>query len=58
MSKPKISITRTERTLVKDLLDHYVKNRDFIKVVLNQLSTAILGSPELMEHIHSTQVAA
>lgn len=55
MLKPKIAIGRTERKLVKDLVDHYVKDCSFIKVTLNQLSAAILGSPGLMEHIHSTK---
>ena len=55
MPKPKIAITRTERKLVTDLVDHYVKNREFIEVMLKQLNDAILGSPRLMEHIHSTK---
>lgn len=55
MLKPKISFSRAERKLVKDLVDHYVKNRSFIDVMLKQLSDAILGSSELMKHIHSTK---
>lgn len=55
MAKPKIVISRIERKLVKDLVAHYAKNRGFIEVLLKQLSDAILGSPGLMKHIHSTK---
>ena len=55
MAKPAIAITTAERKLVKDLVAHYVKNRGFIEVLLKQLSDAILGSPGLMTHIHSTK---
>lgn len=55
MAKPAIVITVAERKFIKDLVAHYVKDRDLIKVTLDQLSTAILGSPRLMEHVHSTK---
>jgi putative GTP pyrophosphokinase len=55
MTIPGIKISRAERTLIKNLVAHYVKNRSFIEIMLKQLSDAILGSPKLMAHIHSTK---
>jgi len=53
--KPRITISRAERNLAKSLVNHYVKNRNFIEVMLRQLSEAILGSQNLMTHVHSTK---
>jgi len=55
MPTPKIAGNRIERKLIKDLVAHYVKNKGFIEVMLKQLGEAILGSPKLMEHVHSTK---
>lgn len=55
MPKPRITISRDERNLVNHLVRHYVENRNFIEVMLKQLSEAILGSPNLMAHVHSTK---
>lgn len=55
MLNPKISVSRDERRLIKDLVAHYIKHQGFIKVMLNQLSEAILGFPDLMKHVHSTR---
>lgn len=55
MSAPKITINRNERKLVRDIVDRYVNDQGLIKVTLDQLSAAILGSPGLREHIHSTK---
>jgi putative GTP pyrophosphokinase len=55
MTIPGIKISRAERALIKNLVAHYVKNRSFIEIMLKQLSDAILGSPKLMAHIHSTK---
>lgn len=55
MPIPRIKISRGERVLIKDLVAHYVKNRSCIEVMLKQLSDAILGSPKLMAHVHSTK---
>lgn len=55
MQKPGIVISNTERKLVKTLVAHYVNNRSFIEVMLKQLADAILGSPKLMAHVHSTK---
>src|SRR5258708_31469629 len=56
MPKFKISITKAERKLVNGLVDHYVKNKSFIEIMLKQLGDAILGSPKLMVHVHSTKL--
>jgi ppGpp synthetase/RelA/SpoT-type nucleotidyltranferase len=55
MPKNLVSISRAERKLVETLVAHYVENRPFIEVMLKQLSDAILGSPKLMAHVHSTK---
>jgi len=34
---------------------HYRSNQGFVEVMLKQLSEAILGSPGLMAHVHSTK---
>jgi putative GTP pyrophosphokinase len=52
---PKLSISSAERRLVTKLVDHYVANQGFVEVMLKQLSNAILGSPQLMTHVHSTK---
>lgn len=51
----KIKFSKSERDLVKRLVAHYEKNQNFIAIMLNQLSEAILGSPQLMAHVHSTK---
>jgi len=48
-------LTKNERNLIKRLVAHYEKNQGFIQVMLNQVSEAILGSPDLMAHVHSTK---
>jgi ppGpp synthetase/RelA/SpoT-type nucleotidyltranferase len=55
MPIPQIKITKGEQLLIKNLVAHYVKNRSFFEVMLKQLSDAILGSPKLMAHVHSTK---
>jgi putative GTP pyrophosphokinase len=50
-----IRITKAERALVKRLVAHYRNNQGFVEVMLKQLSEAILGSPALMAHVHSTK---
>ena len=55
MSLPEIKISEAEHVLIKNLVDHYLENRNFIEVMLKQLSDAILGSPKLMAHVHSTK---
>jgi len=55
MPEPGITINSAERNLIKSLVAHYVKNRSFVEVMLKQLSDAILGSPALMAHVHSTK---
>lgn len=56
MPKSEISISKAERKLVDGLVAHYVKNQAFIEVMLKQLGDAILGSPKLMAHVHSTKL--
>lgn len=56
MPKPGIAISAAERKYVKGLVAHYIKNRDFVGVMLKQLGDAILGSPKLMTHVHSTKL--
>ena len=48
-------LTLGERQLLTRLLARYDANRDIIEVMLKQLSDAILGSPALMTHVHSTK---
>lgn len=55
MLKSEISISKAERKLVDGLVAHYVKNQGFLEVMLKQLGDAILGSPKLMAHVHSTK---
>lgn len=55
MAKSAMAITSGEQKLLKDLVDHYVKNRGVIGGLLKQLRDGILGSPRLMAHIHSTK---
>ena len=55
MPKLRITISRAERNLVNNLVNHYVENRNFLEVMLKQLSEAILGSPNLMAYVHSTK---
>jgi len=55
MPIPEIKISRAEQALIKNLVAHYVKNRSFIEVMLKQVSDAILGSPKLLAHVHSTK---
>ena len=50
-----IRITKSDRDLIRRLVSHYKENRGFIEVMLKQLSEAILGSPRLMAHVHSTK---
>ena len=51
----KNSLTLGEQKLLTRLLARYDANRDIIEVMLKQLSDAILGSPALMTHVHSTK---
>jgi putative GTP pyrophosphokinase len=53
--KSELKFNKTERDLVKRLVAHYVNSQSFIEVMLKQLSEAILGSPKLMAHVHSTK---
>jgi putative GTP pyrophosphokinase len=55
MPIPGIKISRGEQILIKNLVTHYIKNQNFIEVMLKQLSDAILGSTKLMAHVHSTK---
>lgn len=55
MVKNDVKITKDERDLIKRLVAHYVKNQSFVEVMLKQLSDAILGSADLMVHVHSTK---
>ena len=48
-------LTLGEQKLLTRLLARYDANRDIIEVMLKQLSDAILGSPALMTHVHSTK---
>jgi len=48
-------LTKKERDLIKRLVAHYEENRGFIQVILDQVSAAILRSPDLMVHVHSTK---
>lgn len=50
-----INITAKERDLIKRLVTHYENNRNVVEIMLKQLSDAILGSPALMAHVHSTK---
>jgi len=50
-----IKVTKTEKDLIERLVAHYAANQAFLGVWLNQLSEAILGSPRLMAHVHSTK---
>jgi ppGpp synthetase/RelA/SpoT-type nucleotidyltranferase len=53
--KANTKLTKAERNLIKRLVAHYQENQAFIQVMLNQVSEAILGSRDLMTHIHSTK---
>jgi putative GTP pyrophosphokinase len=55
MSQPQVAFSEEERNLINGLVAHYVKNRNFVEVMLKQLSNAILGSPALMAYVHSTK---
>ena len=55
MTDARITISKAERKLVKGLVAHYVQNQGLIEVILTQLTDAILGSPRLMTHVHSTK---
>ncbi len=55
MAKQKSRLTSDERQLLKELLVRYDDNRPIVEVMLKQLSNAILGSPALMAHVHSTK---
>ncbi|HXI25998.1 MAG TPA: RelA/SpoT domain-containing protein [Pyrinomonadaceae bacterium] len=50
-----IKVTKVEKALIKRLVAHYRTKQEFIEVMLGQLSKAILGSPKLMAHVHSTK---
>jgi len=50
-----IKVTKTEKDLIKRLVAHYRANQAFVEVMLKQLGDAILGSPKLMVHVHSTK---
>jgi putative GTP pyrophosphokinase len=41
--------------MAKHLASHYVASEHLFKVMLDQLSNAIHGSPDLMKHVHSTR---
>jgi len=49
------TITKAEQNVVSGLVAHYVKNQSLLEVILKQLSDAILGSQQLMAHVHSTK---
>ena len=55
MERPGIVISKTERRYIKTLVAHYAKNRSFIETMLKQIADAILGSHNLMAHVHSTK---
>src|SRR5438105_542510 len=55
MTNAPITISKAERKHVKGLVAHYVQNQGLIEVILTQLTNAILGSPRLMTHVHSTK---
>ncbi len=55
MAKQNDRPSAAERQLVRKLVERYVQNRQVVEVMLKQLSQAILGSPSLMKHVHSTK---
>jgi ppGpp synthetase/RelA/SpoT-type nucleotidyltranferase len=55
MASDAINITMADQRLVKNLVAHYVDNQHYVEIMLKQLGDAILGSPKLMEHVHSTK---
>src|SRR5438128_1178957 len=56
MPKPRSKISKAERNLVASLVAYFIKNQHLVAVMLQQLSNAILGSPALMAHVHSTKL--
>jgi putative GTP pyrophosphokinase len=50
-----IKITKTEQKLIDSLVAHYKNNQTVVKVMLDQLRSAIHSSPTLMDHVHSTK---
>lgn len=48
-------LSKSERVRIERLVDHYVKNKDLVATMLKQLADALLGSPTLMQNVHSTK---
>jgi putative GTP pyrophosphokinase len=55
MASNTVRLTASDRTLIKMLVACYINNRPIVDVMLKQIQDAILGSPSLMAHIHSTK---
>lgn len=47
--------TKQEREHIDRLVAHYQTNQRFVAVMLSQLSEALLGTPTLMDLVHSTK---
>jgi putative GTP pyrophosphokinase len=50
-----VSATSKQKRIAQRLVGHYAANRHLYEVMLTQLASAIHGSQELMQHVHSTR---
>jgi ppGpp synthetase/RelA/SpoT-type nucleotidyltranferase len=48
-------LSTADRKRIDRLVEYYVQNRNLVETMLKQLGVAILGSPKLMAHVHSTK---
>lgn len=55
MARAVQSLSSADKKLIERLVACYVQNRQVVEVMLKQLGDAILGSPALMAHVHSTK---
>lgn len=53
MSSPRLS--KADERFIGRLVGVYKENRHVVGIILDQLTGVILGSPELMKHVHSTK---
>jgi putative GTP pyrophosphokinase len=53
MAKP--SLTKSEKRLIRDLVRHYLDNKDDLEIFLKGFVGQVLGSKLLRDHIHSVK---